>query len=66
MQFDYVWLRDHCRSSSCYNSKTNQRSLDTASIDLSIRPEKTRVDDESLFFTCEFNVVSGKQPQRGF
>ncbi|KAK1788126.1 hypothetical protein P4O66_016583, partial [Electrophorus voltai] len=51
MQFDYVWLRDHCRSSSCYNSKTNQRSLDTASIELDIRPTKTRVDEENLFFT---------------
>ncbi|KAG5264546.1 hypothetical protein AALO_G00255410 [Alosa alosa] len=51
MQFDYMWLRDHCRSASCYNSKTNQRSLDTASIDLSIRPDQTRVDNENLFLT---------------
>ncbi|KAL2080399.1 hypothetical protein ACEWY4_024192 [Coilia grayii] len=51
MQFDYMWLRDHCRSASCYNSKTNQRSLDTASIDLNIRPEKARTDDESLYLT---------------
>lgn len=51
MQFNYMWLRDHCRSSSCYNSKTNQRSLDTASIDFNIRPDKARVDEESLFLT---------------
>lgn len=51
MQFDYMWLRDHCRSASCYNSKTNQRSLDTASIDLSIRPDNARADDENLFLT---------------
>ncbi|XP_023700795.1 trimethyllysine dioxygenase, mitochondrial isoform X1 [Paramormyrops kingsleyae] len=51
MHFDYVWLRDHCRSASCYNSKTNQRSLDTANVELAIRPTKTRVDEETLFLT---------------
>lgn len=51
MHFDYVWLRDHCRSASCYNSKTNQRNLDTASIELRIKPVKTRIDEENLFLT---------------
>ncbi|MBN3303405.1 TMLH protein, partial [Amia calva] len=51
MHFDYVWLRDHCRSASCYNTKTNQRNLDTANVDLSIRPLKTRVDEETMFLT---------------
>ncbi|XP_051534293.1 trimethyllysine dioxygenase, mitochondrial-like [Myxocyprinus asiaticus] len=51
MHFDYVWLRDHCRSASCYNSKTNQRNLDTASIELNIRPSKSRVDEDYLFLT---------------
>ncbi|XP_029114044.1 trimethyllysine dioxygenase, mitochondrial [Scleropages formosus] len=51
MHFDYVWLRDHCRSASCYNAKTNQRNLDTADVALTIRPIKTRVDDETLFLT---------------
>ncbi|XP_078236880.1 trimethyllysine dioxygenase, mitochondrial isoform X2 [Pogona vitticeps] len=51
MRFDYVWLRDHCRSASCYNTKTNQRSLDTASVDLGIRPQTVRVDDTTLFLT---------------
>ncbi|KAJ8276778.1 hypothetical protein COCON_G00085300 [Conger conger] len=51
MHFDYVWLRDHCRSASCYNAKTNQRSLDTANVELNIRPAKTRVEGETLFLT---------------
>ncbi|XP_043913596.1 trimethyllysine dioxygenase, mitochondrial isoform X2 [Protopterus annectens] len=51
MRFDYVWLRDHCRSASCYNSKTNQRSLDTASVDLCIQPKHVRVDEATLFLT---------------
>ncbi|XP_038861680.1 trimethyllysine dioxygenase, mitochondrial-like isoform X2 [Salvelinus namaycush] len=51
MHFDYVWLRDHCRSASCYNSKTNQRNLDTSHVELNICPANTRVDDENLFLT---------------
>ncbi|CAL8362885.1 unnamed protein product [Lota lota] len=51
MQFDYVWLRDNCRSAACYNSKTSQRIIDTASIDLKIRPAETKVTDGHLFLT---------------
>ncbi|XP_053555402.1 trimethyllysine dioxygenase, mitochondrial [Bombina bombina] len=51
MRFDYVWLRDHCRSASCYNSKTNQRSLDTASVELDIKPAQARVDETTLYLT---------------
>ncbi|KAM8964929.1 trimethyllysine dioxygenase, mitochondrial [Sarcophilus harrisii] len=51
MRFDYVWLRDHCRSASCYNSKTNQRSLDTASVDLGIKPQTIRLNETMLFLT---------------
>ncbi|XP_032557931.1 trimethyllysine dioxygenase, mitochondrial isoform X2 [Chiroxiphia lanceolata] len=51
MRLDFVWLRDHCRSASCYNAKTNQRSLDTASVDLAIRPQAVRVDESTLFLT---------------
>uniref|UniRef100_A0A8C5WEZ3 Trimethyllysine dioxygenase, mitochondrial n=1 Tax=Leptobrachium leishanense TaxID=445787 RepID=A0A8C5WEZ3_9ANUR len=51
MRFDYVWLRDHCRSSSCYNTKTNQRSLDTASVELDIKPAQVRVDETNLYLT---------------
>ncbi|KAM4021245.1 trimethyllysine dioxygenase, mitochondrial isoform 1-T3 [Anomaloglossus baeobatrachus] len=51
MRFDYVWLRDHCRSASCYNTKTNQRSLDTASIEMDIKPAQVRVDETTLYLT---------------
>ncbi|XP_074467532.1 trimethyllysine dioxygenase, mitochondrial-like [Sebastes fasciatus] len=51
MHLNYVWLRDHCRSASEYNSKTNQRNLDTGSIDLNIRPANTTVQDGHLVLT---------------
>ncbi|XP_020499005.2 trimethyllysine dioxygenase, mitochondrial [Labrus bergylta] len=51
MHLNYLWLRDHCRSETSYNSKTNQRNLDTANIDLNIRPDKTSVEDGQLVLT---------------
>ncbi|KAM3912464.1 trimethyllysine dioxygenase, mitochondrial isoform 1-T5 [Leptodactylus fuscus] len=51
MRLDYVWLRDHCRSASCYNTKTNQRSLDTATVELDIKPAQVRKDETSLYIT---------------
>ncbi|XP_068105643.1 trimethyllysine dioxygenase, mitochondrial [Hyperolius riggenbachi] len=51
MRFDYVWLRDHCRSATCFNLKTNQRSLDTAKVELDIKPAQVRVEDNTLYLT---------------
>lgn len=51
IHLNYVWLRDHCRSESSFNAKTNQRNLDTASIDLSIRPDSTTVEHGHLLLT---------------
>lgn len=51
MHFNYVWLRDHCSES--YNSATHQRSLDTAAIDLTIRPQGASVEDNWLLITCK-------------
>ncbi|XP_029925334.1 trimethyllysine dioxygenase, mitochondrial isoform X2 [Myripristis murdjan] len=51
MHLDYVWLRDHCRSAACFNASTNQRNMDTASVDLSIHPVQTKVDDVHLYLT---------------
>lgn len=53
MHFNYVWLRDHCRSASSYNSKTHQRNVDTGGIDLNIRPDNTAVQEGHLILTCK-------------
>lgn len=62
MHFNYVWLRDHCLSASSYNSKTNQRNLDTGSIDLAIRPENTQVEEEHLVITCKWGTIIATLP----
>ncbi|XP_078268479.1 trimethyllysine dioxygenase, mitochondrial [Rhinoraja longicauda] len=58
MCFDYVWLRDHCRSASCFNSKTNQRSLDTAQVDLAIKPANIRSDNDAIYITWPDNHMT--------
>ncbi|CAG01566.1 unnamed protein product, partial [Tetraodon nigroviridis] len=56
MPFNYVWLRDHCCDS--YNSATQQRSLDTAAIDPTIRPRSAEVRHGSLVVTWPGGHVS--------
>ncbi|XP_034033610.1 trimethyllysine dioxygenase, mitochondrial isoform X2 [Thalassophryne amazonica] len=51
MRFNFVWLRDHCRSAASYNHQTRQRKLDTGSLDLSITPESARVHEDQLVLT---------------
>ncbi|KAI3373516.1 hypothetical protein L3Q82_022108 [Scortum barcoo] len=58
MRFNFVWLRDHCRSASSYNPDTHQRELDTESVELSIRPDSARVEDGHLLLTWPGGHVS--------
>ncbi|XP_017267999.1 trimethyllysine dioxygenase, mitochondrial [Kryptolebias marmoratus] len=57
-RFSYVWLRDHCRSASSYDPATHQRRLDTASVQLTIRPSSAAVDDGLLTLTWPGGHVS--------
>ncbi|KAK5601756.1 hypothetical protein CRENBAI_021001 [Crenichthys baileyi] len=58
MRFNYVWLRDHCRSASSYNSSTLQRTLDTGSIELTVRPESSALEDDQLVLTWPDGHIS--------
>ncbi|KAJ3589430.1 hypothetical protein NHX12_010275 [Muraenolepis orangiensis] len=51
LQFDYVWLRDSCRSAASFDPKTSQRIVDTASIDLNLRPADAKETDGHVFLT---------------
>ncbi|XP_066999584.2 trimethyllysine dioxygenase, mitochondrial isoform X4 [Anabrus simplex] len=50
-QFNYIWLRDHCRCEKCYNHTTNQRKLNILDIPTDIEPESYSVKDELLHIT---------------
>ncbi|XP_072231772.1 trimethyllysine dioxygenase, mitochondrial [Leuresthes tenuis] len=58
LHLNYVWLRDHCRSASSFNSSTNQRNHDTGSIALDIRPDRTTVENGDLVLTWPGGHVS--------
>ncbi|XP_037543592.1 trimethyllysine dioxygenase, mitochondrial [Nematolebias whitei] len=58
MRFNYVWLRDHCRSASSFDPSTHQRSVDTGSIELSIRPDAAAEEDGLLTLTWPGGHVS--------
>ena len=58
LTFHYVWLRDHCRCPLCFNAVTNQRQLDTHTIDLSIKPKHVSFTTDSLQVTWPDDHVS--------
>lgn len=47
LSLNYVWLRDNCRAENSF-SDTNQRVLDTAEIDLRIKPVNCKIEDNQL------------------
>ncbi|KAI9098893.1 mitochondrial protein [Phlyctochytrium arcticum] len=44
--YNSIWLRDHCRCSSCFHSVTKQRLLDTSSIPLDIAPTTMAISSD--------------------
>ncbi|KAJ9599281.1 hypothetical protein L9F63_010238 [Diploptera punctata] len=53
LKLSYVWLRDHCRCSECYNDTTNQRNLDLLQIPDNIKPTSSNIQDNKLIVTWE-------------
>ncbi|GIY21275.1 trimethyllysine dioxygenase, mitochondrial [Caerostris extrusa] len=43
--FYYIWLRDNCQCSSCIHSESKQKMVDTASLDLNIKPQSYHVTE---------------------
>ncbi|KIK62603.1 hypothetical protein GYMLUDRAFT_42059 [Collybiopsis luxurians FD-317 M1] len=47
-RFHHIWLRDHCRCSSCFHPKTMQRLLNTFEIPSDIQPIKVESTSQGL------------------
>ncbi|KAK6528942.1 hypothetical protein TWF694_004170 [Orbilia ellipsospora] len=47
--FQHIWLRDHCQCPQCMHPQTKQRTLDTFSLPLNIRPSEVEPKDEGLY-----------------
>ncbi|KAF2893292.1 hypothetical protein ILUMI_12880 [Ignelater luminosus] len=53
LKFYYIWLRDHCRCSQCYNTKTHQISSNILNIPINIKPSKVEIIEDNLYITWE-------------
>jgi len=51
LHLPHVWLRDHCRCSSCYDAATSQRIFDIADLPLQIRPARVQLEEDTLHLT---------------
>ena len=45
--FHHFWLRDSCQCPQCHSAVTNQRLLDTSSLNIGIRPKELSVLDRT-------------------
>uniref|UniRef100_A0A1B6EFC3 Trimethyllysine dioxygenase, mitochondrial n=1 Tax=Clastoptera arizonana TaxID=38151 RepID=A0A1B6EFC3_9HEMI len=58
MHYNYIWLRENCRCSDCYNSTTYQRNIHPLDILQDIRPVHHIVTQDTLHVTWNDNHVS--------
>lgn len=53
-KYPYIWLRDHCKCSMCFNSVTEELELDISEISLDIKPILVKsLNDNSFEILCE-------------
>ncbi|XP_076351037.1 gamma-butyrobetaine dioxygenase-like [Tachypleus tridentatus] len=45
LEFKYIWLRDNCYCSSCIDSDSQQKLIDTAELDINVAPESFWVNE---------------------
>eukprot|EP01117_Protostelium_nocturnum_P019337 TRINITY_DN8365_c0_g1_i1.p1 TRINITY_DN8365_c0_g1~~TRINITY_DN8365_c0_g1_i1.p1 ORF type:complete len:396 (+),score=122.59 TRINITY_DN8365_c0_g1_i1:74-1261(+) len=54
-EFHNIWLRDHCKCSSCLHQITRQRLLNTFAIPFNIKPSQVHSYEEGMDVTWEAN-----------
>ncbi|KAH7884549.1 Trimethyllysine dioxygenase [Phlebopus sp. FC_14] len=47
-RFHHIWLRDHCRCSSCFHPVTKQRLVNTFEIPPDIKPDHVQASEDGL------------------
>ncbi len=57
--YPYIWLRDQCACSECFNHTTEEVELDLASIPADVKPiEMNKIDNETVEIICKYlNVI---------
>lgn len=52
-QFPYIWLRDNCKCSKCYNYTADEIEIDITKVLDSTRPIDVKETSKSLQITCK-------------
>lgn len=54
-QYPYLWLRDNCKCSKCYNYIADEIDIDITKIADTIRPKKIEsIDQKTISVLCKF------------
>ena len=48
-KYPYIWLRDHCKCSTCFNQRTEELEFDLSEIPLDIKPSSVRNLNDNCF-----------------
>ena len=52
-KYPYIWLRDHCKCSKCFNQQTEELENDLTEISIDIKPiEIKQISDSSFGIIC--------------
>ena len=53
--YPYIWLRDQCKCSECFNHTTEEVELDLAAIPVDVKPiEMNKIDEEAVEIICKY------------
>lgn len=56
--FPYIWLRDNCKCSKCFNYTTYEVDLDLAELSIDSKPIQITEKDEKVEIKCNFLVYN--------
>lgn len=51
-QFPYLWLRDNCKCSACYNYTADEIDIDLTKLSNSIAPKKVQSSQSKFSVIC--------------
>jgi len=57
-EYPWIWLRDNCQCSSCYESQAQSRIINLSEYDLNIKPTSTQANEEKISVSWEDGHVS--------
>jgi hypothetical protein len=54
-KYPYIWLRDHCKCSKCFNERTEELEFDVSEINIDIKPRSVKyLNNHVVEITCKY------------